>query len=204
MGKGKFITFEGCEGVGKSTQLDLLKAYFESHGINGLFTREPGGCDIAEKIRAVILDQENEEMYPETELLLYEAARFQHTRQVIIPALEAGITVVCDRYIDSTAAYQAYARGLDKAWVDSLNFFAMGGAAIDCTIFLDAYPFANTKRKAGDRVEMAGAEFHDRVYRGFKELSAGESRFIVVTTEDEKHATHHKIIDELKARGLIC
>lgn len=201
--KGKFITFEGCEGVGKSTQLQLLKEYFESNGIDGFFTREPGGCAISEKIRAVILDLGHGEMYAETELLLYEAARYQHTRQVILPALEAGKTVVCDRYIDSTTAYQAYARGLDKDWIEKLNAFAMDGAEIDATIFLDAPPFANTKRKADDRLELAGEDFHNRVYDGFKQLASGGGRFISIKTQDDKHATHNDIIEKLKQRGII-
>lgn len=201
--KGKFITFEGCEGVGKSTQLELLKEYFSAAGIDGIFTREPGGCEISEKIRAVILDKNHDGMFDETELLLYAAARFQHTKEVIIPALNAGRTVVCDRYIDSTTAYQAYARGLDKARVDRLNEFAMGGAVIDCTVFLDALPFANTKRKADDRLELAGADFHERVYIGFKELAGNNARFITVKTHSDKLVTHQEIIDKLKERKLI-
>ena len=202
MKKGKFITFEGCEGVGKSTQLKLLCEYFEANGIEGLFTREPGGTEISERIRGIILDINHGEMYAETELLLYEAARYQHTRQVIIPAIESGKTVVCDRYIDSTTAYQAYARGLDLSQVNWLNDFAMCGVSIDATVFLDAQPFANTSRTADDRLELAGADFHDKVYGGFKSLQK-ESRFIAVTTEEDKHVTHEKIVSELKKRGLI-
>ena len=199
---GIFITFEGCEGVGKTTQLAMLKEYFEAQKIDGLFTREPGGTEISEKIRAVILDKSHDEMFAETELLLYEAARYQHTRQVIIPALKAGKTVVCDRYIDSTTAYQAYARGLDRTQVDWLNNFAMCGAKIDATIFLDARPFANTKRKADDRLELAGEEFHGKVYEGFRELSA-DPRFIAVATDADKTVTHGNIIEQLRGRGLI-
>lgn len=200
--RGKFITFEGCEGVGKSTQVRLLKEYFEACGKVGLFTREPGGTSISERIREIILDVGNTEMYAETELLLYEAARYQHTREVIIPALESGITVICDRYIDSTTAYQAFARGLDRKKVEWLNDFACAGAQIDATIYLDAQPFANTSRRGGDRLELAGEDFHNRVYGGFKTLSEA-SRFIVVPTDCDKLQTHRKIIEKLAERGLI-
>ena len=112
---GKFVTIEGCEGVGKSTLTAGLKRYFEQNGIDAVFTREPGGTPVAEKIRGLILDANNDETTPITELLLYAAARAQHTEEMIIPAVNAGKIVVCDRYSDSTLAYQHYARGLSES-----------------------------------------------------------------------------------------
>ena len=136
---GKFVTIEGCDGVGKSTQVRLLKERFEREGIDAVFTREPGGTPIAEKIRGIILGAGNSEMDGLTELFLYEASRRQHTLEIIEPALQSGRLVVCDRYIDSTLAYQGYGRGLDTDRIRKLNEWAMGDAKIDLTLFLNVY-----------------------------------------------------------------
>ncbi len=206
--KGKFVTIEGCEGVGKSTQLRLLKEYCERQGINALFTREPGGCGVSEKIRSVILDPENSEMTAVTELLLYCAARSQHTQTVIKPAIESGKVVICDRYCDSTAAYQGYARGIDLNVVDSLNKAAMCGVKIDCTVFMDVPPDKGFARKGGaeegDRLERENMDFHRKVYEGFKEIERRESeRFASFTAQGTKFETHELIVKELIARGIF-
>ncbi len=199
---GKLITFEGCEGVGKSTQIRLLQEYFQSKGIDALFTREPGGTEVSERIRALLKD-DGLDMCAETELLLFEAARYENTRKIIIPALEAGKIVVVDRYIDSTTAYQSFGRGLDRDTVERLNRYATAGVKIDLTVFLDAPPFANTSRGADDRMENAGAEFHDRVYEGYGKIGEGEERFVFVPTLGDKHATSENIIRLLSERGIV-
>ncbi len=199
---GKLITFEGCEGVGKSTQIRLLGEYFEQRGIDALFTREPGGTEVSERIRELLKDDDLD-MCAETELLLFEAARYENTRRIIIPALEAGKIVVVDRYIDSTTAYQSFGRGLDRETVEKLNRYATAGVKIDLTVFLDAPPFANTTRGADDRMENAGAEFHDRVYEGYGKIGEDEERFVFVPTLGDKYATNARIIKLLEDRGII-
>ena len=200
--RGKLITFEGCEGVGKSTQIRLLEQYLNGRGLPCLFTREPGGTAMGERIRSLLKDDASE-MFDETELLLFEAARFENTARVIIPALEAGKIVVVDRYIDSTTAYQAFGRGLDRAAVDALNRFGSAGVKIDLTLFLDARPFANTSRGAGDRMERAGDAFHERVYRGYKTIECEQKRFVAVPTFEDKDATAAEIVRVLAERGII-
>ena len=124
--KGKFITFEGCEGAGKSKQIKLLCEYFDKNSIPYVLTREPGGASISEKIRAVILDAENKDMCDETEALLFAAARAQHVRTVIKPNLEKGVNVLCDRYVDSSYAYQAYAKGLTFEYIEGIGCVSSG------------------------------------------------------------------------------
>ena len=130
-----FITFEGCEGVGKTTQLRFLKEYCESNGIDAVFTREPGGSEIAEKIRKIILDGSNEGMTGECEALLYAAARNQHINEVVLPALKRGSIVFCDRFTDSTYAYQGSARGLGGKYVETLNKLSAGDCLPAYTVF---------------------------------------------------------------------
>lgn len=206
--RGKFVTIEGCEGVGKSTQLRLLKEYCEQNGIQALFTREPGGCAISETIRGVILDPDNAEMTDMTELLLYCAARSQHTQTVIGPALARGITVFCDRYCDSTAAYQGYARGIDIATVDALNAAAMGDVRIDCTVFMNVPPDRGFARKGGaqqsDRLERETLEFHRKVYEGFCDIARkNPDRFLCFSAEGTKFETHALIVQALHERGIF-
>lgn len=199
---GKLITFEGCEGVGKSTQVKLLEKYLTEKGVPCLFTREPGGTETGEKIRALLKDEQSD-MCDGTELLLFEAARFENTARVIIPALEEGKVVVVDRYIDSTTAYQAFGRGLDRSAVDALNGFGSAGVKIDVTLFLDARPFANTSRGASDRMEHAGEDFHERVYLGYKTIEREQERFAAVRTCEDKEETAAEIIRVLTERGVL-
>lgn len=205
---GKFVTIEGCEGVGKSTLVKGLKRYFEENGIDAVFTREPGGTPVAEKIRGLILDAQNDETTPTTELLLYAAARAQHTEEMIIPAVNAGKIVVCDRYSDSTLAYQHYARGLEGDVCRELNRIAERGVKIDLTIFLDLSPEKGFLRKGGadktDRLESAGEEFHRRVYEGFKEIARREpDRFVAVDAEKPADKVLGAVIELLREKGII-
>lgn len=200
---GRFITFEGGEGVGKSTQVRLLRETLEARGVPCLFTREPGGTEVGERIRGLLKD-ESLDMTDMTELLLFEAARRENTERVIIPALEAGKLVVADRYIDSTTAYQAFGRGLDRSAVDALNAFGSASVRIDLTVFLDAPPFANTSRSAADRMEKAGEAFHERVYEGYRTIARERpERFVSVAPAADKHATAAKIMELLEARGIV-
>lgn len=168
MKSGKFITIEGPDGSGKSTQLEFIKDFMGRHSIDAVFTREPGGTDISEKIREIILDKNNTELEPMTEAMLYAASRAQLTRQFIIPALKEGKTVVCDRYVDSSLAYQQHARGLGDA-VEVINGFATEGCNIDITFFLNVPPSKAMTRLKGsmDRIESEAMDFHEAVYAGY-------------------------------------
>lgn len=204
--RGKFVTVEGCEGVGKSTVIEKLKIYTARAGIDAVFTREPGGTAISERIRDIILDPANTEMDALTELLLYAAARRQHTAQFIEKNLADGKTVFCDRYIDSTSAYQGAARGLDCDVIDRLNALCMGGTTIDATIFLDLAPDDGFRRKGGadgDRIENENAAFHRRVYEGYKRIAEKEKRFCVIDASGDAETVFEKVVDALKSRGIF-
>jgi dTMP kinase len=206
--KGRFITIEGCEGVGKSTLLAGLKKYLLEAGIDAEFTREPGGTPVAEKIRAVILDANNAEMTDKAELMLYAAARAQHTEEKILPKVKEGKLVICDRYSDSTLAYQGYARGIDKELIRSLNKIAECGVKIDATIFLDLDPEKGFLRKGGadksDRLEKETLDFHKRVYGGFKEIAKAESeRVISIDASKSASEVLEEVISQLKMRGIV-
>ncbi len=205
---GKFVTIEGCEGVGKSTQVRKLKEYLFLRGIEAVFTREPGGTPVSEQIRGVILNPENKDMDDVTELLLYVAARRQHTQRFIKPELESGNIVFCDRYVDSTTAYQGYARGLGAEEVERLNALAVGDVKIDLTIFLDFPPEKAFARKGGrdtgDRLENEKMEFHKRVYEGFCKIAEKEPcRVVRLDASGAKEQTHEKIVKLLIERGII-
>ena len=173
MSKGYFITFEGPDGCGKTTQIELVKEYLSSKGFDIVLTREPGGTPISEKIRAILLDPDNKEESGVTEALLYAASRAQHVAEKIKPALEEGKVVLCDRFMDSSLAYQAYARGLGED-VISINMFAIQGCSPDLTIFLDLDPEIGQKRQVErgklDRLEQEGLSFQKKVYDGYQQL----------------------------------
>ena len=183
-GNGMFITFEGIEGCGKSTQARLLGDAIEKAGLPLLRTREPGGPAIAEKIRAILLDPANAEMLPETEVLLYMASRAQHTGQWILPALKAGKVVVCDRYYDSTLAYQGAARHIDPAAIRSQTEFATFGLVPDITVLIDVpveVGLGRLDQSKLDRLEAEDVAFHQRVRQGFLSVAKAEPyRYIVV------------------------
>ena len=208
MKTGKFITIEGCDGCGKSTQTERLKEYFDEHGFAYVSTREPGGGKISEAIRELILDGKNAEMTDECEALLYAAARVQHLSDTVAPALEAGKIVLCDRYVDSSFAYQAEGRGLGDKFVASINAYAIERFTPDATIFIDLPPREAFLRKHGadknDRMELAGEAFHERVYRGFlKQARANKERFIVVDGRKSKDEMFADILAALKQRKIL-
>lgn len=183
MERGKFITFEGCDGCGKSTQLKLLSDYLAKENVPHIFTREPGGGKISEAIREILLNGKNAEMTDDCEALLYAAARMQHLADRVESALAEGKLVVCDRYVDSSLAYQAYARGLGVDFIAQINAQALKKYRPDVTIFIDLTPEAAFRRKHGadenDRLEQAGMAFHERVYAGYKALAKQEPDRIV-------------------------
>ena len=205
--KGRFVTFEGCEGSGKSTQLRLLCEYLDKNGTPYILTREPGGSSIAEQIRKIILDGKNTEMSDECEALLYAAAREQHLTEVIIPALEKGHLVLCDRYVDSSLAYQGAARGLGAEYIESINMHAMRAYPPDITVVLDIPPAAAFNRKHGadkdDRMEQQGLDFHNRVYGGYLALAEKYPRICRIDCGGTKYETNAKITALLKSRGFI-
>lgn len=206
--KGTFITFEGCEGVGKSRQIKMLEEYLVKHNIEYFLTREPGGTAVSEQIRNVILDGKNVAMTDECEALLYAAARVQLLKESVKPKLDNGVLVLCDRYIDSSFAYQSYGRGLDKDFVAKINDYAIKNFMPNYTVFLNLPPEQAFLRKGGadktDRLELSGMDFHKRVYSGYVELAKeNPDRFIVIDASGERDQTHAKIIAALKEKGVI-
>ena len=172
--KGLFITLEGPDGSGKSTIIKLIGDYLSNKGIDFIMTREPGGTSIGEDIRHIVLDNENTQMGKETEALLYAASRAQHVHEKIMPALEEGKLVLCDRFVLSSLAYQGVGRNLGIESVKKINDFALGGLYPDLILFFHIDPEITLKRKtkdsSGDRLELEGTEFHNRVYNGYMEL----------------------------------
>ncbi len=197
---------EGCEGSGKSTQLRFLSEYLDEKGTNYIVTREPGGSEISEAVRKIILNGDYMGMCAECEALLYAASRVQHLKEKILPALDEGVTVICDRYVDSSLAYQGYARGLGFEYVESINALAMENQP-DFTLFLDIAPAAAFERKhgadMGDRMEREGLEFHEKVYEGYKALEKRFDRIYAVDCSGTKYETAERIKGILEERGLI-
>ncbi|GAB4144753.1 MAG: dTMP kinase [Candidatus Promineifilaceae bacterium] len=181
-----FITFEGPEGGGKTTQISLLASFLQDRGHRVLSTREPGGTRIGDQIRACLHDVNNKEMVAQTELLLYSASRAQLVHEVIRPALAAGILVLCDRFYDSTLAYQGYGRGLDLAHLRQITGFATSGLKPDLTLLFDIDVESGlTRRTAGgeemNRLDLEALAFHQRVRHGFHALAAAEpARWVVI------------------------
>ena len=199
--KGFFITFEGPEGAGKSSQVLKLAEYLTSRGLECVITREPGGTDLAEVIRGVVKSHHTEEkLHNETELLLMEAARAQHVREKILPALAAGKVVICDRFSDSTCAYQGGARNMSMETVDYLNDFASAGRKPDLTILMDLVPeagFARIEKRQSegfDRFENEKLEFHRKVRQSFLHLAEREpERFCVIDATLDRETIAQKI-----------
>ena len=210
MARGRFITFEGGEGCGKSTQIVRLAAALESRGIKVLLTREPGGTRLSELIRTLLKDEAEDPPVDRAELLLFLAARAQLVRNVIAPALEAGTWVISDRFSDSTVAYQGYGRGLPVDFVRQANDFACEGLRPDLTFLLDLDPETAERRMRGreaatntsaDRIERAGSGFHARLRRGFLELAAADApRFSVVDASKSPDEVAGVVLGECLAR----
>ncbi len=206
--RGKFITFEGCDGCGKSTQLKRFSDYLTKENIPHIFTREPGGGKISEQIREILLNGKNMEMTDECEALLYAAARVQHLSDRVEPALREGKLVICDRYVDSSLAYQAFARGLGREFVEKINAFALEKYLPDVTVFIDLTPEDAFKRKHGadenDRMELAGMEFHRRVYEGYKTVAREQpERFVCVDGRKTPQGIFEDILAALKEKGCL-
>jgi len=203
-GKGVFITFEGGDGVGKSTQVKFLAEALERHGLEVVCLREPGGTAVGEQLRALVLDPAHGEMSDQAELLIYEAARAQLVQEVIAPALDRGAVVLCDRFIDSTVAYQSYGRGLSRVFVDQANAFACAGIVPDKTILLVCEGAAREgldrveANGETDRLEQAGLYFHSCVTLGFLEIAKQEAKRVsVVVSQETKQQTQALVAEEL-------
>lgn len=175
MKRGLFVTVEGTDGCGKTTQITNIVDYLSSLGCRVILTREPGGTRISENIRSIILDPAFTEMHSITELMLYSAARAQLVEQVIRPAIANCETVICDRYIDSFYAYQGYGRGLDMEMLKKITSLAINNTMPDITFFFDLVPEIGLRRRMkaanGDRIENEQMEFHRRVYHGYRQLA---------------------------------
>ena len=198
--RGLFITVEGPDGSGKSTQIEYLRQYFEDKGYDAIFTREPGGTPISEQIRAVILDKNNSEMDPMTEAFLYAASRAQHVAQLIAPSLERGKIVVCDRFLDSSIVYQAYARGLGKC-VNAINKYAVGDYQPDITFVLSLDAEEGLARLSGhkDRLESEELAFHRKVAEGYEALARTfPERIVLFDASECKEEVRDEIIATLE------
>jgi dTMP kinase len=211
--KGLFLTFEGPDGSGKTTQAKLLAAEFRRRGRKVVLTREPGGTAIGDKIRELILDPSNAEMKSLSELLLYAAGRAQHVEQLIRPALRRGAVVISDRFADASWAYQGAGRGLHKPTIERLNALATGGLVPDATILLSApaeIGLTRARRKkgmsrgGGDRLERESVAFHRRVAAGYRLLSRKfPRRFIVFPDGLTIRETSRRILEALQRRRIL-
>lgn len=203
-----FITIEGCDGVGKTHQTRRLREYCEQMGYDVVFTREPGGSDIAEQIRRIILNADNSGMDDMCEAFLYAAARIQHLKDIVKPALEQGKTVFCDRFVHSSYVYQGLGRGLGLDKIVQLNDIAVGGYMPDFTVFLDLSPEQAFLRKGGadksDRMEAVDLSFHKQVYQGYKMLiQAQPDKFEVIDASGTAEQTQQLLRQALIRRGVL-
>lgn len=202
MKKGLFLTLEGVDGCGKSTQLSFLAEYLKKGGHDVLLTREPGGCRISEQVRGILLNAQNKEMSAETEMLLYAAARAQHIDETILPALEQGKIVLCDRYLDSSIAYQGYARGLGVARVLEANRYAVARCLPDATfLFLlevdSSFARIQSGRADTDRLEQEDRSFFDKVDEGFRALASEEARIMVIDAAKGVEAVSQELAEKV-------
>ena len=208
MDSGKLITFEGLDGCGKSTQLEKATDWLKVQGYSVLKTRQPGGTVIGQQIRSILLNPEHEELQPESELLLYLADRIQHLQDSILPAKAAGKIVLCDRFHDSTVAYQGYGRGLNLNSIESIVEHCIKPYSPDLTILLNISPETVASRLERrqehvekDRLDLESLSFFKRVAQGFQELSAAEpERFVCINGEQEIELIHQEIINILQQR----
>lgn len=209
MARGIFITLEGGDGAGKSTQMNNIEKYFSERGYSCIRTREPGGTPIGEKLREILLDKENAEMEPVTEMMIYAASRAQHVREFIRPAIAEGKVVICDRFVDSSIAYQQYGRELGMQVTD-VNNIAIDGLLPDITFWMDINPEAGRERIGKredselDRLESEKMDFHQRVYEGYKLLCEQKAdrikRIDATRSIEEMKDEIYGYLDELCAR----
>ncbi|AIQ33210.1 MULTISPECIES: dTMP kinase [Paenibacillus] len=210
MGKeGFFITLEGGDGSGKTTVLGRVAAYLQNRSMPYRITREPGGVEIAEKIRSIILDPAHTAMDARTEALLYAASRSQHLAEVVEPALREGLTVLCDRFVDSSLVYQGHARGLGIEEVWSINRFAIGNRMPDLTFYLDVDPEIGLSRIAANqerevnRLDLESLSFHQKVREGYQLLvEANPDRIVVLDANRPIHMVEQDIVRTLEERVL--
>lgn len=206
MKRGYFITFEGGEGAGKSTQAEILASHLHEKGYSVVVTREPGGTRIGEQIRTITHNQENVDLEAIAEAYLMAASRAQHVAQLIEPALLAGKIIICDRYVDSSIAYQGYGRKLGAETITSLNALAVNGAVPDFTILLHISPETGLKRRAKskkgvDRLDMQQHDFYARVSEGYLALAKQEpSRYVVINAEESIVNVAQTIWNEVQKR----
>ena len=199
-----FITFEGIDFCGKSTQIDLLEKHLLNKNKKVLVIREPGGTEISEKIRRMLLDKENSKMFMETEFLLFSASRSQLVREKIQPYLEREFYVISDRFHDSSSAYQGYGRGISPDVISIINNLAIGKSVPDITFFIDIpVDVAEQRRQQSsidnlDRIENSNEDFFYRVREGYLKLAEREKRFKVVNGTENVEVIHKKIISEIK------
>lgn len=195
-----FITIEGPDGGGKTTQMNMLVPALEEQGLDIVRTREPGGTDIGDQIRSVIMDMKNKSMDPRAEILLFCASRAQLVSELIRPSLASGKIVLCDRYADSTMAYQGYGHGLDRTALKNLLEFATGGLKPDLTILLDISAEAGLRRRITNhdewnRMDDYALQFHERVRKGYLEMATAEPvRFAVINADRSKEEIHDEIV----------
>lgn len=207
-----FVTFEGPEGSGKTTQIELLRGYLEEKGYSVLATREPGGTSIGDQIRAILLDPRNTEILPASEALLFSAARAQIVHQVIRPYLQQGGIVLCDRYADSTLVYQGYGHGLDLEMLHTITALATGGLKPDLTIYLDIDVEEGLRRKLAaheaertewNRLDQQELDFHRRVREGYLEMAAKEpERWLVIDATQSVEAIQAAIRGKVEEKLL--
>ncbi len=206
--RGKLIVLEGVEGAGKTTQIPLLENFLKSNKIPVVTTLEPGGTAVGRRIREVLLDPSLPSMAALTELLLYNAARAQHVEEVIKPALDAGTYVLCDRFSDSTLAYQGYGRGLDQKVINRLDEIATGGLIPDLTIILDLPINVGLGRNAGagkiDRMELESMEFHERVKNGFHEIAFRKPHAVLVSAEGSPEDVQKRLQKTIQEQLHLC
>lgn len=204
-----FITFEGLDFSGKSTQAKMLHEYLKSKKISSVLLREPGGTTISEKVREIILDREHIEMTPLTEFMLFSASRSQLVSQVIKPHLKKGFVVICDRYYDSSTAYQSYGGNMELKQVLEVNDIATGGLKPDMTILIDiapkaAFSRANLRGNAKDRMENKNLAYYNKVYKGFKDIAnRNKKRFVVIKGSLTISEIHNSIIEKVNKKLKI-
>jgi dTMP kinase len=207
LARGRFITFEGGEGAGKSTQIRRFAEFLSGRGIDALVTREPGGSPGAEAIRTLLVTGDNRRWDPLTETLLHFAARSDHVTRTIEPALEAGRWVVCDRFVDSTIAYQGYGQNVDRTFIDNLSHAILGDLRPDLTVLLDLpvdVGLARAAKRHGNetRYETMDRAFHERIRLGFRDLAVDEpGRFIVIDADADLDTVQRRI--ETGAEGRL-
>lgn len=201
---GLFITFEGPEGSGKTSVINGIKAYFEENSVDFIATREPGGIRIAEDIRNIILNKDNVEMDAHAEALLFAASRSQHFYEKVKPAMDQNKVILCDRFIDSSLAYQGHARGLGIDNVYDINKFGIGNIMPDLTIFIDVPPAVGLERvfnniRKIDRLDLENLEFHELVYEGYMEVANRfPERFVKVNGEQSIEKVTQDTLDIIK------